>query len=159
MGDLLEYAKVSTGGQDAQLQHDALTGGGCYRIFTDTASGVLVSRPQLDKLLDQIRLCDTFVVWKLDLLGCSIRHLLNHVDSLQQRGLEFESLQENIDSSSSGARLVLNIFASLAEFERDLTRERTNAGLAAARARGRTGRTSALPISCALQRDSMNSAT
>lgn len=139
MGHLLGYARVSTGDQDAQLQLDALTNAGCYRIFTDTASGALESRPELDKLLDQIRPGDTLVVWRLDRLGRSIRHLINHMDALQQQGIEFKSLQENIDTSSSGGRLVFNIFASLAEFERDLIRERTNAGLAAARARGRTG--------------------
>lgn len=79
------------------------------------------------------------MVWRLDRLGRSIRHLINHMDALQQQGIEFKSLQENIDTSSSGGRLVFNIFASLAEFERDLIRERTNAGLTAARARGRTG--------------------
>lgn len=139
MGHLLGYARVSTTDQDAQLQHDALTNAGCYRIFTDAASGALESRPELDKLLDQIRPGDTLVVWRLDRLGRSIRHLINHMDALQQQGIEFKSLQENIDTSSSGGRLVFNIFASLAEFERDLIRERTNAGLAAARARGRTG--------------------
>ena len=139
MGHLLGYARVSTGDQDAQLQLDALTQAGCYRIFTDTASVSLESRPELDKLLDQIRPGDTLVVWRLDRLGRSIRHLINHMDALQKRDIEFKSLQENIDTSSSGGRLVFNIFASLAEFERDLIRERTNAGLQAARARGRTG--------------------
>ncbi|MFJ2352683.1 recombinase family protein [Glutamicibacter sp. NPDC087673] len=139
MGHLLGYARVSTGDQDAQLQLDALTKAGCHRIFTDTASGSLESRPELDKLLDQIRPGDTLVAWRLDRLGRSIRHLINHMDALQQQGIDFKSLQENIDTSSSGGRLVFNIFASLAEFERDLIRERTNAGLATARARGRTG--------------------
>lgn len=111
----------------------------CNSTFTDTASGALESRPELDKLLDQIRPGDTLVVWRLDRLGRSIRHLINHMDALQQRSIEFKSLQENIDTSSPGGRLVFNIFASLAEFERDLIRERTNAGLQAARARGRTG--------------------
>lgn len=110
MGHLLGYARVSTGAQDAQLQLDALTKAGCYRIFTDTASGALESRPELDKLLDQIRPGDTLVVWRLDRLGRSIRHLINHMDALQQRGIEFKSLQENIDTSSSGGRLVFNIF-------------------------------------------------
>ena len=133
------YARVSTGDQDAQLQHDALTAAGCYRIFTDTASGALQSRPELDKLLDQLRPGDTLVVWRLDRLGRSIRHLIDQLSELQDRGIEFRSLHENIDTSSPGGRLVFHIFASLAEFERDLIRERTNAGLAAARARGRTG--------------------
>src|SRR5699024_4539332 len=118
---------------------DALTAAGCYRIFTDTASGALQSRPELDKLLDQLRPGDTLVVWRLDRLGRSIRHLIDQLSELQDRGIAFRSLQENIDTSSPGGRLVFHIFASLAEFERDLIRQRTNAGLAAARARGRTG--------------------
>lgn len=133
------YARVSTTDQDAQLQHDALTAAGCYRIFTDTASGALQSRPELDKLLDQLRPGDTLVVWRLDRLGRSIRHLIDQLSDLQDRGIGFRSLQENIDTTTSGGRLVFHIFASLAEFERDLITERTNAGLAAARARGRTG--------------------
>lgn len=119
-GHLLGYAKVSTGNQDAQLQHGARTAAGCYRIFADTSSGEFESRPELDKLLDQIRPGDTLVVWRLDRLGRSIRHLINHMNALQQRGIEFKSLQENIDTSSSGGRLVFNIFDSLAEFEREL---------------------------------------
>lgn len=139
MGHALGYARVSTGEQDAGLQHDALTSAGCYRIFTDTASGSLQSRPELDKVLDQLRPGDTLVVWRLDRLGRSIRHLIDQLDALQERGIEFRSLQDSIDTSSSGGRLVFHIFASLAEFERDLIRERTNAGLKAARARGRKG--------------------
>jgi len=139
MAHALGYARVSTTDQDARLQHDALTAAGCYRIFTDTASGALQTRPELDKLLDQLRPGDTLVVWRLDRLGRSIRHLIDQLSDLQDRGIEFRSLQENIDTSSPGGRLVFHIFASLAEFERDLIRERTNAGLAAARARGRTG--------------------
>lgn len=137
--DTLGYARVSTTDQDAQLQHDALTAAGCYRIFTDTASGSLQKRPELEKLLDQLRPGDTLVVWRLDRLGRSIRHLIDQLSELQDRGIEFRSLQENIDTTTSGGRLVFHIFASLAEFERDLITERTNAGLAAARARGRTG--------------------
>lgn len=139
MGHEFGYARVSTGDQDARLQHDALIAAGCYRIFTDTASGSLESRPELDKLLDQLRPGDTLVVWRLDRLGRSIRHLIDQLASLQERGVAFRSLQENIDTSSSGGKLVFHIFASLAEFERDLVRERTHAGLQAARARGRVG--------------------
>ena len=139
MGYAFGYARVSTTDQDAQLQHDALTAAGCYRIFTDTASGALQSRPELNKLLDQLRPGDTLVVWRLDRLGRSIRHLIDQLSELQDRGIEFRSLQENIDTTSPGGRLVFHIFASLAEFERDLIKERTHAGLAAARARGRTG--------------------
>ena len=146
LGHLLGYARVSTGDQDAQLQFDALTKARCYRIFIDTASGALEPRPELDKLLDQIRPGDTLVVWRMDCLGRSIRHPTNHMNALQQQGIEFKSLHENIDTSSSRGRLVFNIFASLAVFERDLIRERTNAGLAAAHARGRTGGRPATPL-------------
>jgi len=139
MAHAFGYARVSTTDQDAQLQHDALTAAGCYRIFTDTASGALQSRPELDKLFDHLRPGDTLVVWRLDRLGRSIRHLIDQLSVLQDRGIGFRSLQENIDTTTSGGRLVFHIFASLAEFERDLITERTNAGLAAARARGRTG--------------------
>lgn len=139
-GNDIGYARVSTTDQDAQLQHDALTAAECFRIFTDTASGALQSRPELDKLFDQLRPGDILVVWRLDRLGRSTRHLIDQLSDLQDRGIEFRSLQENIDTTTSGGRLVFHIFASLAEFERDLITERTNAGLAAARARGRTGR-------------------
>ena len=139
MGHDFGYARVSTGEQDARLQHDALKNAGCYRIFTDTASGSLESRPELDKLLDQLRPGDTLVVWRLDRLGRSLRHLIDQMADLQDRGVAFRSLQENIDTSSSGGKLIFHIFASLAEFERDLVRERTHAGLQAARARGKVG--------------------
>lgn len=139
MGHLLGYARVSTGDQDAALQQDALKAAGCYRMFTDTASGSLESRPQLTKVLDQLRPGDTLVVWRLDRLGRSIRHLIDQLADLQARGIGFRSLQEAIDTTSSGGRLVFHVFAALAEFERDLIRERTNAGLQAARARGRVG--------------------
>ncbi|QCB97186.1 recombinase family protein [Arthrobacter sp. PAMC25564] len=139
MGHLLGYARVSTGDQDAALQQDALKAAGCYRIFADTASGSLESRPELTKVLDQLRPGDTLVVWRLDRLGRSIRHLIDQLADLQERGIGFRSLQEAIDTTSSGGRLVFHVFAALAEFERDLIRERTNAGLQAARARGRVG--------------------
>lgn len=156
MGHDFGYARVSTGDQDARLQHDALTAAGCYRIFTDTASGSLESRPELDKLLDQLRPGDTLVVWRLDRLGRSIRHLIDQLAGLQERGVEFRSLQENIDTSSSGGRLIFHIFASLAEFERDLIRERTNAGLEAAPA---AGRPPCPGISCAPHGNSTNKKT
>ncbi|MGY3317274.1 recombinase family protein [Arthrobacter sp. TE12232] len=139
MGHLLGYARVSTGDQDAALQQDALKAAGCYRIFTDTASGSLESRPELTKVLDQLRPGDTLVVWRLDRLGRSIRHLIDQLADLQDRGVGFRSVQEAIDTTSSGGRLVFHVFAALAEFERDLIRERTNAGLQTARARGRVG--------------------
>ncbi len=108
-------------------------------MFVDTGSGSLQHRPELDKLLDQLRPGDTLVVWRLDRLGRSIRHLIDQLQVLADRGVGFRSLQETIDTTSPGGRLVFHVFAALAEFERDLIRERTNAGLAAARARGRTG--------------------
>jgi DNA invertase Pin-like site-specific DNA recombinase len=139
MGHLLGYARVSTTDQDASLQVDALNAAGCFRVFVDTMSGSLEHRPELDKLLDQIRPGDTLVVWRLDRLGRSIRHLIDQLHGLADRGVGFRSLQETIDTTSPGGRLVFHVFAALAEFERDLIKERTNAGLAAARARGRTG--------------------
>ncbi|MGP0222481.1 MULTISPECIES: recombinase family protein [unclassified Paenarthrobacter] len=137
MGELLGYARTSTADQDAALQQDALTEAGCYRIFTDTASVSFQSRPELTKLLDQLRPGDTLVIWRLDRLGRSIRHLIDQMATLQDRGIGFRSLQE--PSTPPGGQLVFHVFAALAEFERDLTRERTNAGLKAARARGRAG--------------------
>lgn len=139
MGELLGYARVSTTDQDAALQIDALKAAGCFRVFVDTASGALASRPELEKLLDQLRPGDTLVVWRLDRLGRSIRHLIDQLQALADRGVGFRSLQETIDTTSSGGRLVFHVFAALAEFERDLIRERTRAGLTAARARGRAG--------------------
>ncbi|NCD20093.1 MAG: recombinase family protein [Actinobacteria bacterium] len=139
MGHLLGYARVSTTDQDASLQADALRAAGCYRVFVDTISGALEHRPEFDKVIDQLRPGDTLVVWRLDRLGRSIRHLIDQLHALDERGVGFRSLQETIDTTSSGGRLVFHVFAALAEFERDLIRERTNAGLAAARARGRTG--------------------
>lgn len=139
MGHLLGYARVSTTDQDAALQIDALTAAGCYRVFVDTISGSLDHRPELEKLMDQLRPGDTLVVWRLDRLGRSIRHLIDQLQILSERGVGFRSLQWTIDTTSSGGRLVFHVFAALAEFERDLIRERTHAGLAAARARGRKG--------------------
>lgn len=138
-GYRLGYARVSTLDQDPALQQDALLGAGCQRLFVDKASGKLESRPALDDLLAQARPGDTVVVWRLDRLGRSLRHLLETVTELEQRGVAFVSLTENIDTSTPGGRLVFHLFGALAEFERDLIRERTHAGLAAARARGRIG--------------------
>ncbi len=139
MAALLGYARVSTGAQDLALQHDALNAAGCLRIFEDTASGALDDRPQLAELLDHLREGDTLVVWRLDRLGRSLRHLIDTVTALADRGVGFRSLRESIDTTTPGGRLVFHVFAALAEFERDLIRERTHAGLAAARARGRVG--------------------
>jgi len=139
MGDLLGYARVSTLDQSSTLQVDALTDAGCYRVFTDHASGALDERVELSKLFDQARPGDTVVVWRLDRLGRSLRHLIDTVNSLADRQIGFRSLTENIDTTTSGGKLVFHIFGALAEFERELIRERTNAGLTAARARGRVG--------------------
>lgn len=135
----LGYARISTSDQDAALQIDALNQAGCYKVFVDQASGSLDERPELSKLLDQIRPGDTLVVWRLDRLGRSIRHLIDSLTELSAKEVGFRSLTENIDTTTSGGRLIFHIFAALAEFERDLIRERTQAGLAAARARGRQG--------------------
>ena len=135
----LGYARVSTLQQDEALQHDALRQAGCDRVFVDKASGKLESRPALDDLLDRARTGDTVVVWRLDRLGRSLRHLLEVVSELERREVAFQSVTEAIDTSTPGGKLVFHLFGALAEFERELIRERTMAGLAAARARGRVG--------------------
>jgi DNA invertase Pin-like site-specific DNA recombinase len=136
---LIGYARVSTTDQDASLQIDALKDAGCDRIFTDKASGAKASRPELDKMLDHLRAGDVVVVWKLDRLGRSVQNLVELVNRLGKLEVGFKSLTEQIDTTTSQGKLVFHIFASMAEFERDLIRERTNAGLKAARARGRVG--------------------
>lgn len=139
MSELLGYARVSTRDQNPDLQLDALQGAGCSRIYTDKASGALDARPELDRLMDQLRKGDTLVVWKLDRLGRSMRHLVDVVTGLKERGVEFRSLQESIDTSTATGELVFHIFCALAQFERSLILERTRAGLDAARARGKKG--------------------
>jgi DNA invertase Pin-like site-specific DNA recombinase len=139
MGHLLGYARVSTTDQQPQLQVDALQHAGCYRVFVETASGARADRPTLEQVLDQLRPGDTLVVWRLDRLGRSLQHLVDTVTGLADRGIGFRSLQEAIDTTTPGGKLVFHVFAALAEFERDLIRERTTAGLAAARARGHHG--------------------
>jgi DNA invertase Pin-like site-specific DNA recombinase len=139
-GHLLGYARVSTADQHPELQQDALERAGCYRVWTDHGfSGKLTSRPALDQVLDQLRPGDTLVVWRLDRLGRSLPHLIEIMNSLKERGVGFRSVTEGIDTTTPTGRLVFHIFGALAEFERDLLRERTHAGLAAARARGRKG--------------------
>jgi DNA invertase Pin-like site-specific DNA recombinase len=133
------YARVSTDDQNAHLQIDALKAAGCIKVFEDTASGSLAHRPQLDKMLDHLRSGDVVVVWRLDRLGRSLKNLIALVEDLAERGVGFRSLTENIDTTTTGGKLIFHIFAALADFERELIRERTNAGLAAARARGRVG--------------------
>ncbi|MBB6053922.1 DNA invertase Pin-like site-specific DNA recombinase [Armatimonas rosea] len=136
---LIGYARVSTTDQNLDLQLDALKAAGCEKVFTDTASGGKAERPGLTAALELCRKKDTLVVWKLDRLGRSLPHLVETVRDLESKGIGFKSLQESIDTTTSGGKLIFHIFASLAEFERDIIKERTNAGLAAARARGRTG--------------------
>ncbi len=139
VGELLGYARVSTTVQDPALQHDALSAVGCWRTWTDTASGSRTDRPQLAEVMAALRAGDALAVWRLDRLGRSLPHLIDTVRGLESRGVGFRSLQESIDTTTPGGRLVFHVFASLAEFERDLIRERTQAGLSAARARGRMG--------------------
>ena len=133
------YARVSTKEQHLHMQEDALKSAGCEEIYTDIASGSKSERPGLDKVLSYIREGDTLVVWKLDRLGRSIQHLIETVAKLRKRKIAFKSLQENIDTKTSGGKLIFHIFGALAEFERDLIRERTDAGLKSARARGHMG--------------------
>lgn len=130
------YARVSTWDQNLDLQTDALDQAGCVRVFTDTASGTRSDRPQLAAALDYVRPGDTLLVWRLDRLGRSLKHLVETVTSLNERGVGFKSVTESIDTTTSTGKLVFHIFAALAEFERDLIVDRTKAGLAAARERG-----------------------
>jgi DNA invertase Pin-like site-specific DNA recombinase len=139
MNELLGYARVSTADQTADPQSDALSAAGCSRVWIDTASGSTTSRPQLDDLLTHLRSGDTLVVWRLDRLGRSLPHLLQTVDNLDSQGVGFKSLTEAIDTTTSGGKLIFSIFGAIAEFERNLIRERTAVGLAAAKARGRVG--------------------
>ena len=136
---LIGYARVSTHDQNLGLQRDALKAAGCDKIIEDTASGGKVQRSGLDRALELLRKGDTLVVWRLDRLGRSLRHLIELITELEGQGIGFRSLQESIDTTSPGGTLVFHIFGALAEFERNLIRERTMAGLEAARARGRTG--------------------
>jgi DNA invertase Pin-like site-specific DNA recombinase len=136
---LIGYARVSTHEQTLDLQRDALEKVGCNKIFTDTASGAKTERIGLDEALSYVRKGDTLVVWRLDRLGRSLPHLITTMTDLEERGIGFKSLTENIDTTTSGGKLIFHIFGALAEFERNLIRERTTAGLTAARARGKRG--------------------
>ena len=136
---LIGYARVSTLDQNPALQRDALTAAGCDKIFTEQASGAQRDRPQLLAALEYLRAGDTLVVWKLDRLARSMQQLIDTVADLHTRQIGFRSLTEQVDTTTAGGTLVFHIFGALAEFERALIRERTRAGLAAARARGRVG--------------------
>ena len=132
---LIGYARVSTGEQTLDLQLDALQQAGCEKIYRETASGAAAERPVLADVVGYLRPGDTLVVWRLDRLGRSLGHLIATVAELAERGIGFRSLTEQIDTTTSGGKLVFHVFGALAEFERDLVRERTQAGLAAARGR------------------------
>jgi DNA invertase Pin-like site-specific DNA recombinase len=136
---LIGYARVSTQDQTLDLQKDALQNASCERIFTDTASGAKAERVGLDEALIHLREGDTLVVWRLDRLGRSLKHLIETITILANRGIGFKSITEAIDTTTSGGKLIFHIFGALAEFERDIIKERTQAGLNAARARGRKG--------------------
>lgn len=136
---IIGYARVSTNDQNPELQVDALKKAGAEQIFQEKFTGTLRERPELSQCLRTFRQGDVLIVWKLDRLARSLKDLVEIVQDLQDRGIGFKSLTESIDTTSSGGRLVFHIFGALAEFERDLIRERTMAGLEAARARGRKG--------------------
>lgn len=136
---IIGYARISTSDQSPDLQHDALLAAGCSRIFSDEMSGARADRPGLRQALDYARESDTLVVWRLDRVGRSVAHLIEVVGELERRGVALQSLTEQIDTSSSSGKLVFHVFSAIAEFERNLIRERVNAGLEAARKRGRIG--------------------
>ncbi|MCE7626389.1 recombinase family protein [Vibrio fluvialis] len=133
------YARVSTDDQDLALQLDALKNHGCERVFEEKVSGRSQKRPMLDRMLDTLREGDTVVVWRLDRLGRGLKHLIELMSDFQERGIQFVSLNEAIDTSTPTGELTFHIFASIAQFERAIISERTKAGLKAARARGRKG--------------------
>lgn len=133
------YARVSTSEQDAALQHHALREAACEHIFSETASGAKAERPELARALAYWRKGDTLVIWKLDRLARSLKQLIATVEGLEAREIQFQSITEGLDTTSAGGKLVFHIMGALAEFERNLIRERTNAGLKAARDRGRLG--------------------
>jgi DNA invertase Pin-like site-specific DNA recombinase len=136
---IIGYARVSTTEQDTALQLDNLRQAGCEKIYQESVSGISKVRPELDKCLDTLRAGDSLVVWRLDRLGRSLKDLVSIITDLELRNIGFRSITEAIDTTTPGGKLVFHIFAALAEFERTLIQDRTKAGLAAARARGRKG--------------------
>jgi len=139
MGNVVGYVRVSTGEQNPALQLDALRTAGAVRIFTDYASGASIDRPELVRCLDYLQPGNVLAVWRIDRLGRSVPHLVSTVAALAERGVQFRSLTEQIDTTTAGGELVFTIFAALAQMERRVLSERTRAGLDAARARGRVG--------------------
>ena len=136
---LIGYARVSKTEQHLELQLDALNKAGCEQIFTDKITGSKIERKGLEEALSHLRKGDTLVVWRLDRLGRSLKHLIETLTGLREKEIEFKSLTENIDTSTPTGVLMFHFIGALAEFERNLIRERTNAGLEAARARGHFG--------------------
>jgi DNA invertase Pin-like site-specific DNA recombinase len=136
---IIGYARVSTLDQNPDLQHDALQKAGCEKIYTDKASGSVADRPQLDKLKSILRRGDTLVIWKLDRLSRSLKHLMEWIDFLDKEGVELKSIQDAIDTSTSMGKFIFHVFGALGQLEKDIIRERTMAGLSSARARGRVG--------------------
>lgn len=136
---LVGYARVSTDDQNLDLQLDALKAAGCGQVFTDHITGSSKERPGLTEAFNYLREADTLVVWKLDRLGRTVKGLVDFVGELKEKGIEFRSLTDGIDTSTPAGRFFFHIMAAMAEMERDLIRERTRAGLAAAKSRGRTG--------------------
>ena len=133
------YARVSTHDQNLDLQKDALTAAGCEKVFVDVASGKATDRTGLERAKELLRDGDVFVVWRLDRLGRSLKHLIETLTELEGRGVGFLSLTEAIDTTTSAGKLIFHVLGAITEFERNLIRDRTQAGLAAARARGRNG--------------------
>lgn len=136
---IIGYARISTAEQVFDLQLDALKAAGVQQVYKDTASGAKTDRPGLEQLMSVVRPGDIVVVWKLDRLGRSLKHLINLIDEFHQRGINFRSLSEGIDTRTPAGKMVFQIFGAVAEFERSLIVERTNAGLSAARSRGKSG--------------------
>lgn len=136
---LIGYARVSTHEQNLDLQKDALTKAGCEEIYEDKVSGIVSARPGLEGVKQILRKGDTLVVWRLDRLGRSLKDLMEWMSYLEKKQVGLKSVQESIDTTTTTGKLIFHIFGALAEFERNLIRERTQAGLAAARARGRLG--------------------
>lgn len=139
MNQRIGYARVSTEDQHLDLQRDALQQAGCHVIYEEAASGKNAARLELEQCHKALRSGDTLVVWRLDRLGRSLPDLVQIVAELERSGIGFESLTEKIETNSAAGKLIFHVFAALAEFERSLIRERTHAGLTAARARGRSG--------------------